>query len=836
MGSLLQDVRYGLRTLARNPAFSAVAVLTLALGIGANTAIFSLTDQILLRRLPVRNPEQLVALRTTGSNQGHVWSDSIDDSGMFSYPVYKDLRDRNQTFSNLLARFPTSVSVSGQGSTELAQAELVSGNYFEMLGVQPALGRVFSASDETAPGANTVAVLSYGYWARHFGSDPGILNKQIVVNGTSLTVVGVARAGFTGIQIGQLPDLFIPITMKAQMTPGWNGLEDRKDYWIAALGRLKPGFNRANAQVALAPTYHAILESDVHLIQGTEKSRQKFLDKKLLVDSASNGRQIVQQGTGKPLLILTAMVALVLLIACVNLASLLVARGEARQREIAVRLTMGASRWRLVKQLLTESLMLSIAGGAAGLALAAWTLSALVGSIPKSEGIFGLEATLDYRVLAFAIALTIVTGVLFGLAPALRATHTDLQGTLKDQGANVSGGTANVRLRKWLLVSQVALTVILLAGAGFFTKSLLNLKNQDLGLRTDHVLQFAVSPDLNLYSPAQTAALVKKVRDQVAVLPGIRSVSVSRMAVLAGNSAGSDMVADGYVPQESEDTHVNEDWIGEGYFSTMGIPLLSGREFTASDTATSPSVAIVSEGIARRFFGGRNPVGMHIGIGPKQNKEHPDIEIVGFVKDSKTADVHEKLRPMVYLPYTQDPALGSVTFFARTGQDPETLANPVRAVVAGLDSNLPVFDVRTLATQVDDMEFDDRLLMFFSACLGSLAALLAAVGLYGVMAYVVMRRTREIGIRMALGATRENVGWLILREVVLMSGIGLAIGLPLAYGVGRLVESQLFGVKASDPLVFAAAAAALASVAMLAGWLPARKAASVDPMVALRYE
>jgi predicted permease len=836
MQSFLQDIRYGLRMLVKNLGFSIVAVLTLALGIGANTAIFSLTDQILLRRLPVRNPEQLVSLRTTGSNQGHIWSDSTDDSGMFSYTTYKDLRDHNQAFSTLLARFPAEVSVSGHGSTELAQAELVSGNYFEMLGVQPTLGRVFSASDETAPGASPLAVLSYGYWARHFGSDSGILNKQIVVNGTSLTVVGVARAGFTGIQIGQLPDLFIPITMKAQMTPNWNGLDNRKDYWVAILGRLKPGFNRAKAQVALAPTYHAILESDVHLIAGSEKSRQKFLEKKLLVDSAANGRQIVQESTKEPLLILTAMVALVLLIACVNLASLLVARGEARQREIAVRLTMGASRWRLVKQLLTESLMLSIAGGAAGLALAAWTLSALVGSIPKSEGISGLEANLDYRVLAFAIALTIATGVLFGLAPALRSTHTDLQSTLKDQGANASGGTANVRLRKWLLVSQVALTAILLVGAGFFTKSLLNLKNQDLGLRTDHVIQFAVSPNLNLYSPAQTAALVKRIRDQVATLPGVRSVSVSRMAVLAGNSAGSDMAAEGYVPQESEDTHVHEDWIGEDYFATMGIPLLSGREFTANDTATSPKVAIVSEGIARRFFGGHNPVGLHLGIGPKQDKAHPDVEIVGFVKDSKTADVHEKLRPMVYLPYTQEPELGSVTFFARTGQDPDTLANPVRAVVTALDSNLPVFDVRALATQVADTEFDDRLLMSFSACLGLLAALLAAIGLYGVMAYVVVRRTREIGIRIALGATRENVGWLILREVVRMSAIGLTIGLPLAYAVGRLVESQLFGVKASDPLVFIAAAVSLAGVAMLAGWLPARKAASVDPMVALRYE
>jgi predicted permease len=836
MGNLAQDLRYALRMLAKNPGFAAIAILTLALGIGANTAIFSLTDQILLRRLPVRNPEQLVVLRTTGSNQGHIWSDSTDDSGMFSYPMYKDLRDRNQAFSSLLARYPASVSISGHGSTELSQAELVSGNYFEMLGVQPALGRVFSASDETTPGADSLAVLSYGYWERHFGSDPGILNKQIVVNGTSLTVVGVARGGFTGIQIGFLPDLFIPITMKAQMTPGWSGLDDRKDYWVAVLGRLKPGFNRAKAQVALAPTYHAILESDVHLIEGTEKIRQKFLEKKVLVDAASNGRQIVQEGTRGPLLILSAMVSLVLLIACVNLASLLVARGEARQREIAVRLAMGASRWRLVKQLLTESLMLSIAGGAAGIALAAWTLSGLVGSIPKSEGISGLEASLDYRVLAFAIVLTVVTGVLFGLAPAVRATHTDLQGTLKDQGANVSGGTANVRLRKWLLVSQVALTVILLAGAGFFTKSLLNLKNQDMGLRPEHVIQFSVSPNLNLYSTPQTAVLVKKICDQVAALPGVRSVSVSRMGVLAGNNAGSNMAAEGYVPQESEDTHVNEDWIGESYFSTMGIPLLSGREFTASETATSPKVAIVSEGIARRFFGGRNPVGLHIGIGPKQDKEHPDVEIIGFVKDSKTADVHEKFHPMVYLPYTQVPDLGTLTFYARTGQDSDTLANPVRAVVAGLDSNLPVFDVRTLATQVADMEFDDRLLTFFSACLGSLAALLAAVGLYGVMAYMVVRRTREIGIRLALGATRENVGWLILREVLRMAAVGLGIGLPLAYVVGRLIESQLFGVRASDPLVFVAAAAALAAVAMLAGWLPARKAASVDPMVALRYE
>lgn len=470
------------------------------------------------------------------------------------------------------------------------------------------------------------------------------------------------------------------------------------------------------------------------------------------------------------------------------------------------------------------------------MALAAWTLSALVGAIPQSEGISGLEAKLDYRVLAFAIALSIVTGVLFGLTPALRATRTDLQSTLKDQGANVSGGKANVRLRKWLLVSQVALTVVLLAGAGFFTRSLLNLRNQDLGLRTDHVIAFSIAPDLNLYSPAQTVDLANRIRNQVATLPGVRFVSAARMTVLAGDSAGSDMSAEGYVPQESEDTHVKENWIGRDYFATLGIPLLSGREFEARDTATSPLVAIVSESIAKRFFGGRNPVGLHLGIGPKQDKAHPDVEIVGLVKDSKTTDAHEELHPMVYLPYTQDPDLGNVTFYARTGQQPEALADTLRKTVAGFDANLPVFGVKTLAAQVEDTEFDDRLLMFFSACLGFLASLLAAIGLYGVMAYVVTRRTREIGIRMALGASRENVSWLILREVVRMSAIGLGIGLPLAYAVGRLVESQLFGVTASDPVVFVAAAAALAAVAMMAGWLPARKAASVDPMVALRYE
>jgi len=820
--------------LAKSPGFTAVAVLTLALGIGTNTAIFSLTDQVLLRLLPVQRPEELVILHSPGPNPGHTWNDG-DDAASFSYPTYKDLRDRNQVFSGLLARFPLSLNVSGQGQTERANGELVSGNYFEVLGVRPALGRVFAREDETAPGANPVVVLSYGYWTRRFGNNPGILNKQLIVNGTTLTVVGVARAGFTGVQVGQLPDVFIPVTMKAQMTPNWNGLEDRKDHWLAILGRLKSGFTRTKAEAGLQPLYQAILESELPLMKMSGESQRRFLDKRILLDPGAHGRQILQHDAREPLVFLMAMVGLVLLIACANLASLLVARGEARQREIGVRLALGAGRWRLVRQLLTESLLLALAGGVAGVVLASWTLDGLVGAIPQSYGAVGIEARLDYRVLAFAIGLSILTGVLFGLAPALRATRVDLQSTLKDQGASVSGGLSNVRLRKWLIVSQVALTAVLLTGAGLFVHSLMNLKRFDLGVRTDHVMEFSIAPELNRYSPPQTIALFDRMRRDIAALPGVRSVSAAEIAVFANNNSDSNVTVEGYAAREDEDTHVFGNSVGPNYFATMGIPLLGGREFSEADSASSPKVAIINETMARRYFAGRNPIGLHFAFGSGA-KVHPDIEIVGVVKDSKHASVRQVIHPFAYLPYAQESDLGQATFYVRTIQDPAAMAAALRKAVQGYDANLPVYDFKTLPQQVTESVFNDRLLTFFSLCLGLLASLLAAIGLYGVMAYVVARRTREIGIRIALGATRENVAWLILREVVRMAAVGLVIGLCVAFATGRLIESQLFGVKASDPLVFALAAALLAAVAVLAGCLPARKAASVDPMVALRYE
>jgi predicted permease len=834
MENLLQDIRFGLRTLGKNPGFTLVAILTLALGIGANAAIFSLTDQVLLRLLPVERPRELVVLSSPGVGHGRIWSD-IEGGPSFSYPMYKDLRDRNEVFTGLLARYHLQVNVAGEGQSQLAEGELVTGNYFQVLGVRPFLGRVLTVQDETAPGANPVTVLSYGYWTRHFGSDPNILNKQLAVNGNSLTVVGVARPGFAGVQVGQIPDLFIPITMKAQMTPNWDGLADRNDHWVTMLGRLQPGVTAEKAQAGLAPVYRALMEGDATALKLSARDQQEFVNRKLVLGTGSHGRPVLQHDAGQPLLVLMAMVGLVLLIACANLAGLLIARGEGRQREIALRLALGAGRVRLVRQLMTESLILALAGGAAGLALASWTLSVIVNSIPEDQGASGLTSQLDYRVLIFACVVSVVTGVLFGLVPAIRATHTDLQSVLKDQGVNVSGGRTNVRVRKFLLTSQIALTAVLLSAAGLFAHSLLNLKTQDLGVRPAHVLEFSISPELNRYTPPQTIALADRIRKSMGLLPGVRSASESEIPMLANSNSSSNVTVQGYNAQEDEDMNVDQNFVGPNFLATMGIPLLNGREFSEADSGTSPKVAIINEAMARRFFAGRNPIGLRFGFGGGKDVKL-DTEIVGIVKDSKNTDVKQAARPFAFLPYSQSEHAGNATFYVRTNQDPVALTVTVRNLIAGFDANLPVYGVKTLTAQVDEIMFTDRLVTIFSLCLGLLASLLAAVGLYGVMAYVVARRTREIGIRMALGATQQNVAWMILREILGMLAAGLCVGLIAAYGIGKVVESLLFGVKASDPAVFVLAAVLLAAVALLAGWLPSRKAANVDPMVALRYE
>jgi predicted permease len=834
--TLAQDVRFGLRMLRKNPGFTVVAVLTLALGVGANTAIFSLTDQVLLRNLPVANPSQLVVLRAPGYKSGHISSDS-DDATSFSYPLYKDLRDRATVFSGLMGRLGVPLSIAGHGQSQPADGELVTGNYFDMLGVGPALGRVISPSDDTSPGSNPVAVLSYGYWTRQFGNDPSVLNEALTVNGTSLTVVGVARANFSGVQIGRTTDFFIPMSMKAQMTPGWDGLAARNDSWLNVIGRLKPGFTPTGAQTALAPTFHAIEESELAELKMSPGSKHaaQYLDRHLELLNGGHGREILQADEQTPLLVLLTLVGLILLIACANLASLLLARGEARQREMAVRFALGAPRRRLVKQLLTESVLLALAGGVGGIVLASWTLKALVGTVTAQMSISGLEMRIDPRVLLFAVAVSILTAILFGLGPAMRITSASLPNTLKDQAAAASGGTSNVRLRKWLMATQVALTTMLLASAGYFLNSLVNLEHQNLGVKLDHVVQFTLRPSLTNYTVPQTKGLFDRIREEVAALPGVRSVSLAEYPSFGNDEWASGMNVEGYTPGPDEEVQTLRDSVGTDYFSTMGIPLLAGRDFRESDSATSPNVVVINEKMAQKYFAGRSPLGNHIAWG-SANKARPDVEIVGVVQNSKYEDLRDTIQPFAYQPYAQDTKLGQGTFYVRTSQDPALLGGTLRKVVQRIDANLPVLSLLTLQEDADRSIFPDRVLSVFSTCLGLLAALLAAIGLYGVLAYIVARRTKEIGIRMAIGATRGNVAWLILREMMSMAAAGLAIGLAAAFALGWVIQAHLYGVRASDPLVFVETAALLAGIVVLASWLPARKAANLDPMVALRHE
>jgi putative ABC transport system permease protein len=837
MASLLADVRYAFRMLRKNPGFTLIAVLTLALGIGANTAIFSFTDHILLRDLPVPDPEQLVVLRSPGPDNGACWSDIDQCAQSFSYPIYKALREQATVFSGLLAYRGIGVNVSGRGVTQTAHGALVSGNYFPTLEVQPALGRVFTRGDETAPGADAVAVLSYGYWTRQFGADPSILNKILVVNGVPLTVVGVAPEGFTGVQIGQTPDIFIPVTMKSQMMPTeGHALEDRSDFWLPVVGRLKAGMTRVRAQASLQPVYAALLKDDARIRGGFSRDfAKRYASKPLQLVSGSHGRLVLQQDAKEPLLILMSMVGLVLLIACANLASLLVARGEARQREIAVRLALGAGRTRLIRQLLAESLLIGLAGGATGIALASWCLNGMIGAIPQEQGMLGLASGLDLRVLWFAVALSLATSILFGLAPAMRATRVDLQSTLKEQGSSVSGARSNVALRKVLIVAQVTLTTVLLVCAGLFARTLANLEHANLGVDTGHVLQFSVSPDLNGRTPAQTLEFADSARREIAALPGVSSVSISTIPLFAGDDTSFNITPQGYAMRHDEDTNVLATHIGPEYFSTMGIPLMSGREFTDADGATSPKVCVINEKLAQRFFAGRSPIGMHIAQGAGTNV-HPDIEIVGVVANSKWDGPQSDIVPFMYMPYSQDQRLGSLSFYVRTDRAPESMAGALRSVVNRLDPNLPVNNMRTLTAQISDSMFDARLLAMLSVSLALLAALMAALGLYGVLAYVVARRTREIGIRMALGGQPGDILRLVMGQGTRLTLIGGAIGIVLALITSEWVATLLYGVTARDPLTFVGVLVLLALVSGAACYIPARRAVRIDPLTALRYE
>jgi len=826
----LEDLRYSLRGLRKSPMFTTVALLSLALGIGANTAVFSLMDQALLRSLPVKHPEQLVLLSAPGPRRGSV-NTSYDDKLTFSYPMYRDFRDRNPVFNGVMARFPISFSMSWHDQTERIHGDLVSGNYFEVLGLNAAVGRTLTQDDDRTPGAHPVVVLSYGFWKRRFGADPGVLNQTITLNAHSLTIVGVAQAGFKSVGMGEAADVFVPMMMRAQMSPdGGKDLDNRRSSWLNIFARLKPGISRQQAEAAMNALWKPILESEVkELGNASQTVRTNFVKRHLSLLPGGKGVSAPLDSVIDAMSVLMAMVGVLLLIACANVANLLIARATARQREIGIRLAMGASRVRLVRQLLVESLLLALGGGLLGLLAADWTGDALLRFLPNDFSTQGLSSHADTRILLFALALSIVTGIIFGIIPALQGTRSELATTLKDQATGVLGGFGTLRLRKSLVVTQVALSLLLLIGAGLFARSLYNVKSIDAGFRTDHLISFAIQPGLNGYGEERIRTLIEQLQDNISNLPGVRAASASELSLLSGDNEVSTISVIGYHEKEDEDMSSWHNYVGPGYFATLGMPLLAGRDFTKGDGPGAPKVAVVNETLAKYFFGNESPIGRRIQL----RKE--TLEIVGVVCNGKTSDLREKDQRFFYAPAAQS-KMGTVTFYVRTAQDPSSITSTLRQAVRRQDANLPVFNIKTMERQIDESLSTDRLVAVLSAMFGVLATLLAAVGLYGVMAYMVVRRTREIGIRMALGADRRNVLRLVMKEVILLAGVGMGIAVVASLAMGRLIQSQLLGVSVRDPLVIASATGVLALVALFSGFLPAMRATRVDPLQALRYE
>ncbi len=833
MVDLKRDLLYSFRTLRRAPVFATIALLSLALGIGANTAIFTLLHQLVLQPLPVRHPEQLVMLAGRGRHYG-------GNNGMdrLSFPMYQQIRDRNQVFSGMFCTYPAMVSATFDSRTELIGADFVSGNYFPVLGIGAAVGRVFNAADDLVQGGHPLVVLSHGYWRTRFGADPAIVGKQIIVNGRALTIIGVSQEAFDGVEPGRAPQVRIPITMRDELPRNdFPRLNNDRFRWTEVFARLKPGVTIPQAQAGLQPLFHQILNREVTeppFAKASPFVKQEFLNMWMEVMPGSKGRSNLRRVYSRPLFALMGIVGLVLLIACSNLANLLIARASARQREIAVRLALGARRGHLIRQLLVESLVLTTAGGLLALGLAIVIDRALLSFLPGGHVPVSLTSTPDWTVLLFTLAVSLLAGLLFGLIPALQATRPDVANTLKDQaGAVVHGG--NARLRKGLVVAQVSLSLVLLIAAGLFLQSLRNLKMLNPGFDVHNVLAFDVDPTLSRYDPQWTRSYFRRLRQGLSALPGIESHTFAVVPVLENDEWDNWITIEGYTakPEERPDPHMQ--YCTPGFFATLKIPVLLGRDFNERDDAGAPKVGIVNQKFAKRYFGDANPLGRHVGMGIDPGTK-TDITIVGVVGDTKYENMREEIPYELYIPADQSKFAGGGTVYVRAPGDATRAFNALRTALRALDAGVPVYDMRTLEGQVELSLLTERLLAVLSTVFGCLATLLAALGLYGVMAYMVTRRTREIGIRMALGAGRESVVWMVLRETLTLGAVGVAIGLAGAYGVTRLVQTQLFGVQPTDWLTLSAASLGIAAITALAGYVPARRATAIDPMLALRCE
>ena len=830
----MRHLTLAFRTLFKTPFVTGIAVVSLALGIGANAAIFSLFDQILLRPLPVPEPDQLVNLAAPGPKPGSQWCGQAGDCDeIFSYPMFRDLERTQTVFTGLAAHLAFGVSLSYRDQATTGDGMYVSGSYFPTLGLRPALGRLLAPADDQSIGTNYVTVLGYGYWQSHFESDPAVLGRPLRVNGQTMTIVGVAPQDFQGTTLGVRPLVFVPITMRGGLEPGFRGFENRRDYWAYLFGRLKPGVSLAQARAGLNAVYHPIVtDVEAPLQKGiSDQMMTQFRAKQVVVTPGSRGQSRMHRDAQAPLLMLFGVTAIVLLIACANIANLLLARGAGRSMEMGVRLALGARRGQLVAQLLTESVLLASLGGAAGLIVARWTLTGIAALAPPEVTDmlgFGLHPVL----LIFAAALALATGTAFGVFPAWHSTRTELVTTIRDNAGQISGTRSAARFRASLVTAQIALATTLLIAAGLFVKSLVNVTRVDLGMRVDSVVTFSLTPERSGYDSTRALLLYDRVEDEIRALPGVTGVTSSMVPLLAGTNWGFSVNVQGFPSEPGVDRNAWYNEVGAGYFATLGVPLRAGREFTPADHRGAPRVAVVNQAFVKKFNLGQGAVRKFMSTsGP----DSLNIEVVGVIPDVKYSDVKQTVPAIFYLPWRQGTHVGQMNFYARSSQA-EALLRVLPAVVKKIDPGLPMDGLKTMPQQIRENVSVDRLISVLSASFAVLATLLAAVGLYGVLAYSVAQRTREIGVRMALGADAGRVRAMVLRQMSGMMLVGGGIGLAGALGLGRAARSLLYGLEGHDPVVFALAAALLTLVALGAAYVPARRASRVDPVRALRYE
>jgi predicted permease len=832
----MRQIKYALRTLFKTPFVTAVAVLSLALGIGANAAIFSLFDQILLRPLPVPNPTELVNLSAPGPKPG---SQSCGQAGdcdvVFSYAMFRDLERTQTSLTGLAAHVGFGANLSYKNEPITGEGMLVSGSYFPTLQLTPVVGRLLGPQDDAVVNSGFVAVLSYNYWKAHFALDPGVIGQTITVNGQNLEIVGVAPKDFNSTTMGSNPMVFVPITMREKIT-GWARFEDRRVYWAYLFGRLKPGVSIEQARTALNGLYKPIINDVEAPLQNgmSDATMAKFKAKEIVVEPGKMGQSQMHEEARTPLWMLFGVTAIVLLIACANIANLLLARGANRSTEMAVRLALGAGRRTLILQLLFESVLLALMGGIASLLVAKWTLGLISSLLPSDPG-GGLVFELQPAVLGFSAALSVATGLLFGMFPALHSTRSDLITSIRAGAGQLAGHKGAARFRNALVTVQIALATCLLISAGLFLKSLINVSKVDLGLKVDNVVTFGISPDRSGYDSTRAAILFDRVEEELRAVPGVTGVASSMVPLLAGSNWGTDVNVQGFASGPDIDNNSRYNEVSAGYFTTMGVSLIAGRDFTPSDLKGSPKVAIVNETFAKKFNLGNDVVGKFMSSNGR-SADSLDTQIIGYAKDAKYSSVKNEIPPLFFTPWHQDGNVGSLSFYVRTALPPEQLVKQIEPLMKRIDPNIPIEELRTMPQQIKENVFLDRMISILSACFALLATLLAGVGLYGVLAYTVAQRTREIGVRMALGADGGKVRAMVLRQVLGMMAIGAVVGVAGALGAGRAVRSLLYGMQGHDPVVFLLSLVVLSGVALTAGYLPALRASKVEPIKALKYD